>query len=66
MLLPIKKVLHKYWTLVLKMHQDVGIVSQATHNLELFYDLKVLFGLSYIMPLFEGLNELIIFSLSWQ
>ncbi len=51
---------------VLKMHQDVGIVSQTTHNLELFDDLEVMFGLSYIVPLLEGLNKLIIFSFSWQ
>jgi hypothetical protein len=48
------------------MHQDVGIVSQTTHNLELFDDLEVMFGLSYIVPLLEGLNKLIIFSFSWQ
>jgi hypothetical protein len=41
------------------MHKDVGINSQATHNLELFCDLEVMLGLSCIMPLLEGLNELI-------
>jgi hypothetical protein len=47
------------------MHQDVGIVNQVAHNLELFYDLEVMFGFSYIVPLLEGLNELIKFSSSW-
>jgi len=48
------------------MHQDVGIVNQTAHNLELFCDLEAMFGLSCIVPLFEGLNELIKFSSSWQ
>ncbi len=58
-LLLTKIVLLKYRALVLKMHKDFGIISQATHNLELFCDLEVLLGLSCIMPLLEGLNELI-------
>jgi len=62
MLFPIKKVLSKYWALVLKMHQYVSIVSQVAHNLELFCDLQVMVGFFYIMPLLEGLNKLIKFS----
>ncbi len=46
------------------MHQDVNIVNQVAHNLELFCDLEVMVELSGIMPLFEGLNELIKFSQS--
>jgi len=64
MLFPTKRVLSKYWTLVLKMHQDVNIVNQVAHNLELFYDLEVMVELFGIMPLLEGLNELIKFSQS--
>jgi hypothetical protein len=62
MLFPTKRVLSKYWTLVLKMHQDVNIVNQVAHNLELFCDLEVMVELFGIMPLLEGLNELIKFS----
>jgi hypothetical protein len=32
--------LSKYDALVLKIHQDVNIITQDTHNLELFYGLK--------------------------
>jgi hypothetical protein len=59
MLLPTKRVLSKYCALVLKMHWDVNVVTQAAHNLELFYNLEVMMGLSCIMPMLEGLNELI-------
>jgi hypothetical protein len=61
MLFPTKTILLEYWALVLKMHKDVGIVSQVAYNLELFCDLEIMFGLSCIMPLLEGLNELIKF-----
>jgi hypothetical protein len=62
MLLLIKKyVLSKYRALVLKMHQDVGNNIQATPNLEFLCDLKVMVCLSYIMPMLEGLNDLIKF-----
>jgi hypothetical protein len=66
MFLPAKRILPKYQTLVLKMHQDVGIIIQVAHNLELFSDLEVMFRFSCIMPLFKGLNKLIKFSLTWQ
>jgi hypothetical protein len=46
------------------MHKDVGIVNQVASNLELFCDLEVMFGLSRIVPLLEGPNELIKFSQS--
>jgi hypothetical protein len=62
MLFPTKRVLSKYWTLVLKMHHDVNIINQVAHNLELFCDLEVMVELFGIMPLLEGLNELIKFS----
>lgn len=63
-LFPTKTILSEYWALVLKMHKDVGIVNQVVYNLELFCDLEVMFGLSHIVPLLEGLNELIKFSQS--
>jgi 23S rRNA maturation mini-RNase III len=53
MLLLAKKVLSKYNALVMKMHRNANIVTQATLNLE------VMLGFSYIMPMLEGLNELI-------
>jgi hypothetical protein len=34
------------------------------YSLELFYDLEIMFRLSCIVPLLEGLNELIKFSQS--
>jgi hypothetical protein len=64
MLLPTKRVLSKYCALVFKMHWDVGIVTQATHNLEFFCNLEVMLGLSCIMPMLKRLNELIKFSQS--
>ncbi len=44
------------------MHHDVNIINQVAHNLELFCDLEVMVELFGIMPLLEGLNELIKFS----
>jgi hypothetical protein len=41
---PIKRVLFKYYALVLKMHQDVDIINQVAHNLELFCDLELMLG----------------------
>jgi hypothetical protein len=64
MLLPTKRVMFKYCALVLKMHQDVSSNIQNAHNLELFCDLEVMMGLSYIMPMFNRLNDLIKFSKS--
>jgi hypothetical protein len=59
MLLLVKKVL--YCALVLKMHQDASSNTQVAHNLELFCDLEVMMGLSCIMPMLEGFNDLIKF-----
>jgi hypothetical protein len=58
MLLPTKRVLLGYHALVLKMHRDVDTITHAAHNLELLCDLEVMLGLSCIMPMLEGLNEL--------
>jgi hypothetical protein len=62
---PNLKTLSKGHALVLKMHQDVGIINQVVHNLELFYDLEVMLRFSCIMFMLEGLNELTKFSQSW-
>jgi hypothetical protein len=62
MLFLARKVLYEYCALVLKMHQNVGSNIQVAHNLELFCDLEVMMGLSCIMLILEGLNDLIKFS----
>jgi hypothetical protein len=56
-----KRVLSKYCAMVLKMHLDVNIITQFIHNLELLCNFEVMVWLSCIMPILEGLNELIIF-----
>jgi 23S rRNA maturation mini-RNase III len=43
----------KYNALVMKMHRNANTVTQATLNLE------VMLGFLCIMPMLEGLNELI-------
>jgi hypothetical protein len=53
------KVLLQYHALILKMHWDVDIIMQFTHNLELLYNLEVMWGHSCIMPMLEKHNELI-------
>ncbi len=64
MLILAKRVLFEYHALVLKMHQDIGSNTQVAHNLELFYDLEVMMGFYYIMPILERLNDLTKFSQS--
>ncbi len=49
MLLPTKRVMSKYYAIVLKMHQDASSNIQNAHNLELFCDLEVMMGLPCIM-----------------
>jgi hypothetical protein len=49
--------LSKYHALVLNIHQDVNIITQDTHNLELFYDLEIMLWIPYIIPMHERLNE---------
>jgi hypothetical protein len=48
------------------MHRDFDTVTQTAHNLKLLRDLKVMLGLSCIMPMLEGLNELMKFSESHE
>ncbi len=52
----------EYYALVSKMHQDVDIINQVAHNLELFYDLELMLGLFCIMPMLERLKDLIEFT----
>lgn len=59
MLLPIKRVLFEYHALVLKKHQDVGIITQVTQNLELICDLEIMLGICCILLMLERMNELI-------
>lgn len=66
MLLPTKRVMSEYRALVLKMHWDVDTITQVAHNLELLCDLQVMLSLSCIMPMLEGLNELMKFSQSQE
>jgi len=39
--------------------ENVNIVAQDVQNLETFCNLEVMWGLSCIMPMLEGLNDLI-------
>jgi hypothetical protein len=55
------RVLLQYHALILKMHWDVDIIMQFTHNLKLLCNLEVMHGHSCIMPMLEGQNELIKF-----
>ncbi len=59
MLLPTRRDLFEYHALVLKKHQDVGIITQVTHNLELICDLEVMLGICCTLLMLEGMNELI-------
>ncbi len=49
--------LSKYHALVLKINQDVNIITQDTHNLKLFYDLEIMLWIPCIIPMHERLNE---------
>jgi hypothetical protein len=60
-----KKFSYEYHDLVLKMHQDTDTINQVAHNLELLCDLELMLGLSCIMPMLEGFNELIKISHYW-
>ncbi len=57
MLLLTKKIIFEYCALVLKIHQDVGTISQIAHNLEFPCDLEVMLTFYCIMPMLEKLNE---------
>jgi hypothetical protein len=57
MLLPTRRVLFEYHALVLKKHQDVGTITQVTHNLELICDLEVMLGICCTLSVLEGMNE---------
>jgi hypothetical protein len=59
MLLPTRRDLFEYHALVFKKHQDVGTITQVTHNLELICDFEIMLGICCILSMLEGMNELI-------
>ncbi len=62
MLEPLKWVMAKYKTLIVKMSKDNVLVAQARFNLNLFCDLHMLLGLFCLLPLLEAVNALIKFA----
>jgi hypothetical protein len=46
----------------MKISQDIALIAQAKSNLNLFCDLHMLLGLSYLLPLLEVVNALIKFA----
>ncbi len=61
MLEPLKQMMAKYKTLIMKMSQDNVSIVQAMFNLDLFNDLHML-GLFCLLPLLEAMNALIKFA----
>jgi hypothetical protein len=53
MLNPLKHVLREYKSLVVKMHMDAPKNKLVTKKLNMFYDLKLVFGLPCIFPMLE-------------
>ncbi len=53
---PLKHVMTKYKTLIVKMSQDNVFVAQATFILDLFCDFHILLGLSSLLPLLKEMN----------
>lgn len=64
MLEPLKRVLSKYKTLIVKISKNTIEESKATHNLMLLYDVSTLLALPYLLLLLELVNSLITFSQS--
>jgi hypothetical protein len=62
MLEPLKHVMKKYNRLIVKMSHDNVFIVQARFKLDLFHDLHILLGLSYLLPLLEAMNALIKFA----
>jgi hypothetical protein len=56
-----KSVPTKYRTLVVKMNNDLHIMIATKTNLQQFYDVEVVMGLTCIMPLLEAIHALIKF-----
>ena len=56
MLEPLKHVLDKYETLIVKMAQDANEERKAAHNLALLCNVHTLLALPCLMPLLESLN----------
>jgi hypothetical protein len=64
MLEPLKHVLYKYKTLIVKMSKDTIEESKATYNLMFLCDVSTLLTLLCLLPLLESVNSLITFSQS--
>jgi hypothetical protein len=62
MLEPLKQVMAKYKTLIVKMSQDNVSITQTRFNLDLLCDLHMLLGLSCLLPLLEVMHALIKFA----
>ncbi len=62
MLEHLKCVLVEYKMLIIKMSQDNIVIAQARLNLDLFWDVKTLLTLFYVLPLLEVVNFLIKFA----
>jgi hypothetical protein len=62
MLEPLKWVMEKYKTLIVKMSHDNVSVAQVRFNLYLLCDLHILLGSSCLLPLLEAVNALIKFA----
>jgi hypothetical protein len=58
---PLKRMMPKYETLIMKMSQDNVSIVQARFNLDLLYDLHMLLGLLCLLPLLEAMHALIKF-----
>jgi hypothetical protein len=64
MLSLVNRVLAKYKSLVVRMHDDLGTIEVARPILEFLCDVEVVLGLMYIMPTLEVINDLIKFAQS--
>ncbi len=62
MLEPLKSVMAKYKTLIVKMSKDSVLVVKVRFILNLFRDLHMLLGLFCLLPLLEAINALIKFA----
>jgi uncharacterized membrane protein len=62
MLEPLKRVMAKYKTLIMKMSQNNVSIAQARFNLNLLCGLHMLLGLFCLLPLLEVVHALIKFA----
>jgi hypothetical protein len=61
-----KRIMKEYSTLLVKMALDSFIKGEATTNLHLLVDVKIMLGLSCILSLLEAVHLLIKFSQLWN